>query len=120
MKSSDGSEANYYDFPSIQWSPDSRNIAVKRVAPGYDRKIHYVESSPAEQRQPRYLSRTYIKPGDQLDVEQPVLFRIEEGQQIHVDRSLFPNAYSQTGFAWQKDIRGFNFEFGRASCREEA
>lgn len=111
MKSSDGSEGNYYDFHSIQWSPDSRNIAVKRVAPGYDRKIHYVESSPAEQRQPRYLSRTYIKPGDQLDVEQPVLFRIEEGQQIHVDRSLFPNAYSQTGFRWQKDSRGFTFEY---------
>lgn len=111
LRSTDGSEGNYYNFRSIQWSPDSQSLAVYRVVPGYDRKIHYVESSPENQLQPRHLSRTYIKPGDQLDLEQPVLFKLQEKEQIVVDRSLFPNAYSQTGFRWWEDSRAFSFEY---------
>lgn len=111
--SRDGSEENYYDVNSFEWSPDSGKLAAYRVIPGYDRKIHYVESSPEEQLQPRHLSRTYIKPGDVLDVEQPVLFHVEERKQINIDRSLFPNAFDQTSLRWWEDGRGFYFEYNQ-------
>ncbi|MEX2602398.1 MAG: prolyl oligopeptidase family serine peptidase [Balneolaceae bacterium] len=111
--STDGSEGNYYNVNSFSWSPDSRKLAAYRVIPGYDRKIHYVESSPSEQLQPRHLSRSYNKPGDVLDVEQPVLFDIEEKSQIVIDRTLFPNSYDQTRLRWWEDGRAFHFEYNQ-------
>jgi hypothetical protein len=41
----DGSEGNYYDPESIEWSPDSARIAAYKVRPGFRRYVHYVESS---------------------------------------------------------------------------
>ena len=110
-RSTDGSEGNYYDFDSFSWSPDSKKLAASRVIPGYDRKIHYVESSPEEQLQPRHRSRTYIKPGDALDNEQPVLFHVESGNQILIDKTLFPNAYNLSGYRWGDVSDAFTFEY---------
>jgi len=62
--SSDGSEDNYYAINSTVWSPDSKKIAAYRVRPGMKRKIHFVESSPVDQMQPKYWSIEYAKPGD--------------------------------------------------------
>jgi dipeptidyl aminopeptidase/acylaminoacyl peptidase len=111
MLSSDGSEGNYYNFNSIEWSPDSKKLAVFQVIPGYDRKIHYVESSPEHQLQPRHLSRTYIKPGDVLDLNQPVLFHVEQHKQYRVEDTFFPNAYSLSRLRWWEDSRAFTFEY---------
>jgi dipeptidyl aminopeptidase/acylaminoacyl peptidase len=111
FQSRDGSEGNYYDFNSFEWSPDSKKLVANRVIPGFERKIHYVESSPEEQLQPLHRSRTYIKPGDALDAEQPVLFNAETGEQIAVNKTLFPNAYSISGFQWWSDSRAFRFEY---------
>ena len=75
--STDGSEADYYELSSIAWSPDSKKLAAYRVRPGYRREVHYVESSPADQLQPKYTRRCSTrKPGDVLDVDQPVLFDV--------------------------------------------
>ena len=49
----DGSEGNYYTFASIEWSPDSTQLVAYRVRPGYKREVHYIESSPADQLQPK-------------------------------------------------------------------
>src|SRR5205823_14927903 len=72
--STDGSEGNYYELSSIAWSPDSQKVAAYRVRPGYRREVHYVESSPEDQVQPKHSTLIYAKPGDVLDVEQPALF----------------------------------------------
>ncbi len=113
MISTDGSEQNYYNYNSFRWSPDSEKLAAYRKIPGYDRKIHYVESSPQDQLQPRHLSRTYVKPGDVLDKDQPVLFHVEDGNQINVDNDLFPNAYSNSNINWWDESRGFYFEYNQ-------
>ena len=62
--STDGSEGNCYELDSIAWSPDSKKLAAYRVKPGYRRLVHYVESSPEDQLQPKYSTRFYAKPGD--------------------------------------------------------
>ena len=59
--------------------------------PGYRRDVHYVESSPEDQLQPKHSTLIYAKPGDLLDLEQPVLFIVATKQQIVVDNALFPN-----------------------------
>src|SRR5215510_658420 len=109
----DGSEDNYYDLNTIMWSPDGKMIVAYRVRPGYHRKIQYVQSSPIDQLQPKYTTIEYAKPGDTLDVEQPVLFVLSDRQEIAVDNSLFTNAYEISNPVWRKDSRAFTFEYNQ-------
>ncbi len=109
----DGSEGNYYTFQSITWSPDSAHLVAYRVRPGYKREIHYVESSPTDQLQPKYSSREYAKPGDTLDIAAPVLFEIATKKQFDIDNALFPNPFSLTGPVWRKSSHAFTFEYNQ-------
>ncbi len=109
----DGSENNFYAFGSITWSPDSKAIAAYRVRPGYHRKIQYIQSSPMDQLQPKYSTIEYAKPGDTLDVDQPVLFVIASRQQVTIDNGLFPNAYDISNPVWRKDSRAFTFDYNQ-------
>jgi dipeptidyl aminopeptidase/acylaminoacyl peptidase len=109
--SHDGSEGNYYELSSLEWSPDSTKLVAFRVRPGYRRTVHYVESSPEDQLQPRHWTLQYAKPGDQLDLEQPVLFHVDPARHIPVATSLFPNPYELSAAVWRKDGRAFTFEY---------
>ena len=109
----DGSEGNYYVYRSLLWSPDSKKLVAARLKPGYHRMIQYIESSPADQLQPKYSTMEYAKPGDALDLDQPVLFHVGTKKQISVDNAFFPNPYDLTAFAWRKDSRSFTFEYNQ-------
>ena len=109
----DGSEGNYYALASIVWSPDSTKLAAYRVRPGYHRKIQYVESSPSDQLQPKYASIDYAKPGDALDLPQPVIFNVSTRKQIVIDNSLFPNPYELSRLDWRKDSNAVTFEYNQ-------
>jgi dipeptidyl aminopeptidase/acylaminoacyl peptidase len=113
LLSTDGSEGGYYDPDSIAWSPDSKTIAIYKVRPGYRRYVHYVESSPEDQLQPKDSVMQYAKPGDVLDAEQPVLFDVASKKQTLVDNALFPNAYDVTRLAWRTDSRALTFEYNQ-------
>ncbi|HTB15245.1 MAG TPA: DPP IV N-terminal domain-containing protein [Bryobacteraceae bacterium] len=109
----DGSEGNYYTLQSVAWSPDSRKIAAYRVRPGYKREVHYIESSPADQLQPKHSTREYAKPGDALDMARPVLFDVFTRKATVVDDELFPNPYSLSRPVWRVDSRAFTFEYNQ-------
>jgi hypothetical protein len=111
--SSDGSDANAYSIQSLSWSPDSKKLAAYRVKPGFKREVHYVMSSPEDQIQPKDVRRLYNKPGDVLDVDQPVLFDIATRKQTEISNALFPNAYEMTGLAWRADSRAVTFEYNQ-------
>jgi dipeptidyl aminopeptidase/acylaminoacyl peptidase len=113
MLSADGVENDAYIQQSIVWSPDSKKLAAYRVKPGYRREVYYIMSSPEDQLQPKHETLLYNKPGDVLDVEQPVLFDIASKKQVIVDRTLFPDAYDMTGLDWRKDNRAFTFEYNQ-------
>ncbi len=109
----DGSEGDAYTFASLTWSPDSRRLVAYRVRQGYRREVHYIESSPADQLQPKHFTREYAKPGDVLDVAHPVLFDVEARKAIPIDNLLFPNPYSLSNPVWWKDGRAFTFEYNQ-------
>jgi dipeptidyl aminopeptidase/acylaminoacyl peptidase len=109
----DGSEGNPYELSSIAWSPDSKKIAAYRVKPGYRRDVHYVQSSPEDQLQPKYSTLRYAKPGDVLDVPQPVIFDVASKTALVVDNSLFPNPYALSRLEWRKDSRAVTFEYNQ-------
>jgi len=111
--STDGSEGNCYELNSLRWSPDSRKLVAYRVVPGYRRMVHYVESSPDDQLQPKDSSRYYAKPGDVLDLDQPVLFDVAAKVERPIDNALFPNPYELLRPEWRKDSSAFTFEFNQ-------
>jgi dipeptidyl aminopeptidase/acylaminoacyl peptidase len=109
----DGSEGNAYEFGSIAWSPDGKKIAANRVRPGYRREVHYIESSPSDQLQPKHTVNVYAKPGDALALPQPVIIDVASKSAITLDDSLFPNPYSLSRFEWRKDSRAVTFEYNQ-------
>ena len=113
LLSTDGSEGGYYNPDSIVWSPDSKKIAAYKIKPGFRRYVHYVESSPEDQLQPKHSTLQYAKPGDVLDVERPVVFDVENRKVVTVEDALFPNAYDQTSLIWRKDSSAITFEYNQ-------
>ena len=114
--STDGSDGNCYTLSSIAWSPDSKKIAAYRTRVGFRRMVHYVESSPEDQLQPKHTSRFYAKPGDVLDIDRPVIFQLEPGQatkEIAISDTLFPNPYDLTPLVWRKDSAHLTFEYNQ-------
>ncbi len=109
----DGSEGNYYTLRTIAWSPDSKHLVAYHTRPGYDRQVHYIESSPADQIQPKQTTISYRKPGDALDIAYPALFDVDAKTEIELDHALFPNAYDITPPVWWKDGRAFTFEYNQ-------
>ena len=113
MLSTDGSEGNAYTFNSIRWSPDSKKIAAFRRRPGHERLVHYVQSSPTDQLQPKHSTNFYRKPGDVVDFDHPVVFNVETKQQYQGDLNLFANPYANSRLEWREDSRAVTFEFNQ-------
>lgn len=111
--STDGSEGNGYTLASLRWSPDSKKIAVFKRRPGYNRQVHYIESSPTDQVQPKLSSIFYRKPGDEVDFDLPVIFNLETDARHAGDQALFPNPYANTRLAWREDSRAVTFEYNQ-------
>ncbi len=109
----DGSEGNAYDIDTFRWSPDSKRLVAYRIRRGYHRRIDMVESSPADQLQPKTITLEYEKPGDVLDLPQPVLFQVETRKAIEIDNRLFPNPFEITETEWRKDGHAFTFEYNQ-------
>ena len=111
--STDGSEGHYYDGATLVWSPDSSKLVAYRIRPGYRRLVHYVASSPEDQLQPEHWAAQYAKPGDLLDLEQPMVFDVRSQKQMAIDPRLFPNAFDMSELVWRKDSRAFTFEYNQ-------
>ncbi len=109
----DGSEDNAYRLSANAWSPDSTKLALYRVRLGLHRKIAYIESSPADQVQPRHSMVEYAKPGDTIDIPQPVLVNLATNKHTTIDPTLFANPYSMSPIEWRKDSRAFTFEYNQ-------
>lgn len=109
--SKDGVPGFYYSSYNIFWSPDSKKLVAVKFRPATKRFVHYVESSPADQVQPKHSEVEYAKPGDELPHQVPVLFNREDMKQFIADDALFSLQYDIGRFAWRKDSRAFTFEF---------
>ncbi len=119
----DGSEDDAYQLRTVAWSPDSQKLVAYRRRPGFERQVHFVESSPADQVQPKHFTtstlsgsfaRNYRKPGDTTDVDTPALFDIAGKKEIAIDNALFPSAYDGLALpSWWKDSRAFTFEYNQ-------
>jgi dipeptidyl aminopeptidase/acylaminoacyl peptidase len=116
--SKDGAKTDFYDPETIEWSPDSKNIAIYRIAPGVPRYVTRVLSSPADQVQPELRTQLYPKPGDKIDQEQPVLFHVGPNKEIAISNALIPDPYQLSHLNWRADSRTFAFDYTRRGHQE--
>jgi dipeptidyl aminopeptidase/acylaminoacyl peptidase len=89
------------------WSPDSRRFVLRTRIPGASRQIPIVESSPRSQVQPTWRLIDYLKPGDQVPIDLPVLFDAESGMRIPAPVDGLMKAYQNDGWRWSADSRSF-------------
>lgn len=108
----DGTIGNYYSS-YIQWSPDSRKVAACKIRPVEKRYIYYVESSPADQLQPKLHKQEYAKPGDELPFKIPCIYEVETGRNFIPDTRLFSSQYEIYGPEWNPDSRAITFEYNQ-------
>ena len=110
--SMDGTLANYYSA-YIHWSPDSKKVAACKIRPTEKRYVYYVESSPADQLQPKLHKQEYAKPGDELPFKVPCIYEVETGRAIIPSTELFSHQYEVWGPVWDKDSRSITFEYNQ-------
>ena len=100
----DYERADYADhICDTVWSPDSGYLLALQTTQVPERRVHYVESTPASQLQPQLQSYPYLKPGDPIPQTIPRLFRIADRTEIRLDNSLFPNPWSLEFQRWSTD-----------------
>lgn len=108
----DGSPGEYYRS-QIQWSSDSKKIAVSKVRKAEVRKLTLFESSPVDQLQPKLQIRDYVKPGDALPQYYPAIVEVETGKIFSVDPTQVANQFSLSNLAWRPDNSGITFEYNQ-------
>lgn len=107
----DGSEDNFYDIDSVVWSPDNQALTAVRVEPGEANLVTRVLTAPEDQLQPKVITQLYPKPGDRVDIDQPVLIDLASGQQFQIDNRLFPAPFMLSDFYWRTDSQSFAFHY---------
>ena len=108
----DGGMGEYYSS-FIKWSPDSKKLVTCLVRPAERHIIHFIESSPSDQLQPKYYSFEYPKPGDALPQFYPQLFDTESKRHLEVEKSGLINQYAVNNINWSPDSRYFTFEYNK-------
>ena len=87
-------------------------IKLPRVA-GDTRKVTLINSVPKEGFQPSVRQIDYLKPGDAVPYDRPVLVDLETKQETLVDNALFPNPWTLDRWSWKKDGSAFRFVYNQ-------
>jgi len=105
----DGMADNFYRGPRA--SPDGRYVVASQVKPAQEHKVYMVESSPADQVQPKLKTIDYLKPGDRIEQERPRLFDLQAKREVPTGDTLFANPWSINELGWNQDGQKFRFLF---------
>ena len=110
--STDGSADDRYDG-DVHWSPDGSRLVAMQIARGQEREIHFIESSPKEQLQPRLHAVDYLKPGDRIARPRPRLFDVTGRRELSLKEELFPNPWAINDVRWSPDGSRFTFLYNQ-------
>lgn len=115
----DASQGCYYSA-YMQFSPDSKKLAVMKIQAADKHFIYYVESTPADQFQPKLHKQEYQKPGDALPQRTPVIFDLTTGRQLMANPTSIQNQYDLSWLRWQPDGSEITFEYNQRGHKQYA
>jgi dipeptidyl-peptidase-4 len=104
----DGREGDEFtdDFSTV-WSPNSASVVALRSVGGGNRQMHWVQSSPPDQIQPKLESSVYLVPGDPLPFYWPRLFNIITRKEIPIVGMDVKDPETMTAGLWSDDSSRF-------------
>ncbi len=108
----DGSEGDFYSS-YIEWSPDSRHFVSCKIDLAEKKFIHFVESSPDDQLQPKLQKREYLKPGDALTQKYPQLFSVSNKRHVSIPVDGIRDQFYVDNVTWRNDGAAFTFEYNQ-------
>jgi dienelactone hydrolase len=111
----DGTPENEYHGP-VSWAPNSLSFIVSLTTNVAPRQVHVIQSSPADQLQPKEISYPYPKPGDALPHPRPVLIGVIDGSVTRIDDTLFPNPFTESPeleVRWSRHSDEFFFDYNQ-------
>ena len=108
----DATEEHYYT-DRVYWSPDSSHLMALKTRKGETHTVYLVESSPKDQVQPKLLQHNYLKPGDEIALIKPHLFRPDWHAEVKIDDTLFENPWSIKQIRWAEDSSQFTFLYNQ-------
>ncbi|TWU00660.1 Prolyl tripeptidyl peptidase precursor [Botrimarina colliarenosi] len=97
----------------VAWSPDSTRFVAWENVPGGGRTVQLIESSPADELQPKLHEHQYDKPGDNLPWRRPHLFAVGDADETPLDETLWQNPWSAGDLRWKPDSSAFTFVFNQ-------
>ena len=106
--STEGTESDPY-LQRYYWSPDGKKLVSVQEKQGENHEVHFVESAPDDQLQPKLHTFSYRKPGDRIPQARPRLFNLETLQPIPIAEDLFPNPWRILPIRWSPDSSHFTF-----------
>ena len=106
----DGGLGFYYSC-YISWSPDGKKLTANKLRRAEKHYVSFVESSPADQLQPKLHTMEYCKPGDEVDYHEPRIVNLETGEVIAPSTELFSHQYNLTTPYWAGDSKAVYFEY---------
>ena len=105
-----GDEAGEFRGEPV-WAPDSSRFAMWKERDVEERIVHYIESAPKDQLQPKYFNQRYPKPGDAIDTRAPWVFFTGSDEPLPADPKLIENPFECDKLAWRGDSKRLTFEF---------
>ncbi|MCU0796141.1 MAG: prolyl oligopeptidase family serine peptidase [Akkermansiaceae bacterium] len=93
------------------WAPDSTRFAIWRTRDVAEHQLHFIESSPADQLQPKHRVRAYPKPGQEIDTRAPWVGFTDGREVLAPDESLIAHPFDCRNLMWRPDGRRLTFEF---------
>lgn len=90
------------DVADVRWSPNSKHFVAFQTTRVIERRVHYIQSTPPKQIDPRLQSYPYAKPGDPLPISRPRLFAAD-GTEIPVSTDLMSNPFKLQFLKWSDD-----------------
>jgi len=112
LQTTDASDGEYYSA-YINWSPDSKKIALWKIQAVPQHYIYYVEAAPRDQFQPKLHKQEYQKPGDALAQRTPVIFDVATGKQTVGDTKDCQNQWDLSNLRWQPSSDAVTFEYNQ-------
>lgn len=108
-----GTAQNEFEEWTLRWSPRGTYLAGLQTEAGGDRKLTFIESSPADQVQPKIISVPYLKPGDKIPRNRLRIINPATGAVVLADETLTPNPWDLGDFGWSADEKELYFTYNQ-------